>query len=280
MWLSDTQLPEQPYRPYCYIHCQYSTISCKFGRSSRSGIHLPQGLASSHQQPSPSEEDHLERRRSTMGTAAGTVARQIVNRAVASAAAASSSSRPVASLAASPFRIAAVAAAAAENQQPYPPRSKVTSAPPPGPNSSLLEPTWRESSSCVPRAEGDHGPPPPIADTPLQPPFLRLDGCSSPGAWASVRNAGPDRPLSAPNPALTRVPPSHSFISTHIPGDDHTARLPKCSGALHIAPTTFISPLCHSFRHAPLVPSLYPNSTSIRILVLPPCNRTTKPKCC
>ncbi|KWU43197.1 hypothetical protein RHOSPDRAFT_35202 [Rhodotorula sp. JG-1b] len=75
-----------------------------------------------------------------MGTAAGTVARQIVNRAVASAAVSSSSSRPVASLAASPFRIAA--AATAVDQQPYPPRSRVTSAPPPGPNSSLLEPTW------------------------------------------------------------------------------------------------------------------------------------------
>lgn len=79
-----------------------------------------------------------------MGTAAGTIARQIVSRAVASAAAAASSSRPVGSLASSassvPFRMAT-----SENQQLYPSRSKVTSAPPPGPNSSLLEPTWRES---------------------------------------------------------------------------------------------------------------------------------------
>ncbi|GAA5972457.1 hypothetical protein JCM8115_002213 [Rhodotorula mucilaginosa] len=81
-----------------------------------------------------------------MGTAAGTVARQVVSRAVASAAAASASSRPVGSLAASsssssPFRIIA-AATAAGNLQPYSSRLKVTSAPPPGPNSSLLEPTW------------------------------------------------------------------------------------------------------------------------------------------
>lgn len=80
-----------------------------------------------------------------MGTAAGTVARQIVSRAVASAAAATSS-RPVASLAScsasSPFR--SLAAVANEPRQSYHPRSKVTSAPPPGPDSSLLEPTWRK----------------------------------------------------------------------------------------------------------------------------------------
>lgn len=211
-----------------------------------------------------------------MGTAAGTVARQVVSRAVASAAAASSSSRPVASLAAaSPFRIAVAAATAAENQQPYPSRMKVTSAPPPGPDSSLLEPTWRESSSQI-RAEGGAM----ISSAPLSltrrpPAVLRIDDCSSPGTGASVRNAGPDRPLSE-HPLPSRQHSSqHTRLSPPSQETNTPHRFPT-AGALHAAPTTFISPF--AIHSAAAARSLYPNSTSIRTLLLPPCNRTAKPQ--
>ncbi|GAA5987618.1 hypothetical protein JCM10908_007138 [Rhodotorula pacifica] len=103
-----------------------------------------------------------------MGTAAGTAARQIVSRCVASSSsAAKGAARPVASLASPPSATSSITFMGMRRTEQHQLAGKKTTAPPPGPNSMLLEPTWpvpsiittfASSPIHLPRAAFHHAP--------------------------------------------------------------------------------------------------------------------------
>lgn len=191
-----------------------------------------------------------------MGSAAGAAARQVAARAVAVA-----KGRPVASLATTSmaFRIASPSSSrlaqsgtdllCAEDLL----QGLRRTAPPPGPNATMLEPTWREFAKAHPNGRGNTDPLHTTSESPAQP---TPDGDARPHRPVidvDVATVSISKPISTKDPSHHTLLHPTPFILTSV----HSPRPSACILPIPVYPARPFRPRfqdCHTLPDLFVIP--------------------------